>query len=105
MHEVYDGFTPEQEARETERQRLVFTVPELRARGISMFAETIDYLNDAMAERMGRSPDDPVRADVLRRLDGRHHGAVPRLRRRTTCVRLLAHIDEALVLLENGFGR
>jgi AcrR family transcriptional regulator len=104
MHEVYDDFTPEETAREIERQRLVFTVPELRSRAISMFADTIDYLNDALAERMGRSPDDPAVRVFCGTLMGTIMGQYLAFGADEDLSALLSHIDEALVLLEKGMG-
>jgi AcrR family transcriptional regulator len=103
LHEVYDDFTPEQTEREMERQRLVFTVPELRARSVLMFAETIDYVKDAMAERMGRPSDDPY----VRMFCGALMGAIMGQYLAfggEDLPEMLAHIDDALVLLEKGFG-
>jgi len=101
MHAVYDRFTDEEAERETERQRLVLTVPELRMRTISMFAEAIDFLAAVIAERVGRPADD---VDV-RTFAGAFMGAIlgqylafdgadPR--------DLLLHIDKAFDLLEGG---
>jgi AcrR family transcriptional regulator len=103
MHEVYDDFTPQETAREIERQKLVFAVPELRSRAISMFADTIDYLNDSMAERMGRSPDDPTVRVFCGALMGAIMGQYLAFGGDDLHA-LLAHIDEALVLLEKGIG-
>ena len=43
---------------EAERIRLVTAVPELRARMLAQFSEMIQMLAEAVAERVGRQPDD-----------------------------------------------
>jgi AcrR family transcriptional regulator len=101
MHAVYDGFTPEQAEREQERQQLVLTVPELRARAVSMFAEAIGFLTDMVAERVGRSADDP---DV-RTFAGALMGAIlgQYLAFRGSDARdMLKVIDQALDLVDRG---
>ncbi|EQD38901.1 TetR family transcriptional regulator, partial [mine drainage metagenome] len=46
-----------------ERNKLIRTVPELRARMLDEFAQTIHLFAVAAAERFGRGPDEPdVRA-------------------------------------------
>jgi AcrR family transcriptional regulator len=44
--------------REQQRQRLIQAVPELRARVLQEYANTIDALARVLAERAGRPPDD-----------------------------------------------
>jgi AcrR family transcriptional regulator len=104
MHAVYDGFTPEEMAREMERQRLVTGVPELRARALSQFADAMGYLNDVLATRMGRRPDDPAVRVFCGALVGTIIGQY--LAFGGADFRdMLTHIDDALTLLQEGFGR
>ena len=55
---VYESFSPEQLERERERQRLASTEPELRARAITFFADTIETMVVVVARRTGRPADD-----------------------------------------------
>jgi hypothetical protein len=47
-----------QQTQEAERIRLVLAVPDLRARMLAQFSEMIQMLAEAVAERVGRQPDD-----------------------------------------------
>src|SRR4051794_33597448 len=72
MHDVYAELTPEQMAREAERQRLVAEVPELRARMLEVYVTGLTLLSDAFAERLGQPADDIA----VRTLAGAVIGAV-----------------------------
>jgi AcrR family transcriptional regulator len=101
IREVYAGLSDEQLQRELERTELAMGVPEIRARTLSMFADTIDFLVPALAERLGRDVDDPEVRTFCGALMGAIMGqylayagmGIPDL---------TAKIDEALELLENG---
>ena len=101
MHAVYDVFTPEQAEREQERQQLVLTVPELRARAVSMFAEAIGFLTDMVAERVGRSPDDPDVRTFAGALMGAILGQYLAFGGSDTAD-MLKVIDQALDLMDRG---
>jgi AcrR family transcriptional regulator len=101
MHVVYDRFSDEEAEREAERQNLVLKEPELRMRAVSMLADAISFLAEAIAERAGRPADDTdVRTyagAVMGAILGQYlafDGADPR--------DLLAHIDRAFDLLEGS---
>ena len=58
MASVFGSLTPEQLALEVERQELIVSVPELRARMLDDLAGTFRGFAEALAARVGRSPDD-----------------------------------------------
>ena len=63
MAEVFGALTPEELALERQREELILSVPELRARMLDDLAATIREVAVVLAERVGRSPDElPVRA-------------------------------------------
>jgi AcrR family transcriptional regulator len=53
IHDVFAHSTQEQWDRERQRQRLFTEVPELRARAVQQFSETINLLAGVVAERAG----------------------------------------------------
>ena len=63
MAAVFSGLTPEDLALEYERQELILSVPDLRARMLDDLAITIRQVAEVLAARVGRSADElPVRA-------------------------------------------
>ena len=63
MAEVFGALTAEELALERQREELILSVPELRARMLDCLAATIREVAQVLAERVGRSPDElPVRA-------------------------------------------
>lgn len=58
MRLASEHLTPEEWARERERQRLVFGEPELRSAMMDLFAGGIDVIATLAARRTGRSPDE-----------------------------------------------
>jgi AcrR family transcriptional regulator len=58
MEHVFGMMSEEQFAREVTRQRLIRSVPELRAAQLDELRRTIDMLADGVAERTGRPPGD-----------------------------------------------
>ncbi len=58
MREVYAGLTAEEMALEREREKLIRSVPELRARMLDDLTATIDMVAEVGAKRMGRAADD-----------------------------------------------
>ena len=59
-----------------------------------MFADTIDYMNDTMAERMGRPPDDPAVRVFCGALMGPVIGQYLAFGGEDGLPALLAHLDE-----------
>jgi AcrR family transcriptional regulator len=58
MRQVFGQLSAEEVAVQRERDRLIRSVPELRARMLDEFARNIQLLAEVLAERMGRRPDD-----------------------------------------------
>jgi AcrR family transcriptional regulator len=58
MRSVFAEFTAERMAQERERQALILSVPELRASALDGLATTVQLLAEAVAERVGRRPDE-----------------------------------------------
>jgi AcrR family transcriptional regulator len=58
MSAVLGELPPSELDLERERGRLIFAVPELRARFMDQFAATIAMLAEALATRIGREPED-----------------------------------------------
>ena len=58
MHAVFAELPPAELEREKLRGQLVLAVPELRARALAQFADTMQATAELIAERVGRSPDD-----------------------------------------------
>lgn len=58
IHEVYSGLREEESELEQARQRLILSVPELRAKLMDQMADATGMLNDAIGQRLGRPPDD-----------------------------------------------
>lgn len=90
-------------ARERQRATLIISVPELRARTLDQLASTLQPLTDAVAERTGRSPEDPA----VRALTGAVLGvAISAMltASREPAADYLELMDEALAHLETGFA-
>jgi AcrR family transcriptional regulator len=58
MREAWASFTPEEWEQIREGAHLSVHVPEIRARAMNEFARTIDAVAGALADRVGRAPDD-----------------------------------------------
>jgi AcrR family transcriptional regulator len=58
MREVLGSLRAEESELERARQRLLLSVPELRAKLFEQLGEAVVQLNAAVAERVGRTPDD-----------------------------------------------
>ncbi|TNC22903.1 acyl-CoA-like ligand-binding transcription factor [Amycolatopsis alkalitolerans] len=56
--QVLDSLPAEESELERARQRLIFSVPELRVRLVDQLSEGIAMFNDGVARRLGRDPDD-----------------------------------------------
>ena len=60
MGQLFDDLPPEQLALQQERDALIRSVPELRARMLDEFAKSLELFAEIVAERVGRRPDDPA---------------------------------------------
>ncbi|HEV7185415.1 MAG TPA: TetR family transcriptional regulator [Leifsonia sp.] len=58
MQSILGNLNAEQNAEQSERIELLLAVPALRAAAIAQFSDTMSMLAEAIAERIGRSPDD-----------------------------------------------
>ena len=58
MRETFESLTEAEATREFQRHELARSVPELRARMLDQFAGGLAMLAEALADRLGRSPDD-----------------------------------------------
>jgi AcrR family transcriptional regulator len=58
VRQVFEELPTEESEREQQRHELARTVPELRARMLDGFVSGLMLLSDALAERLGRAPDD-----------------------------------------------
>lgn len=58
LRDVFHGLSAEEVKQERARQRLIVEVRELRAGVLEQFGEGIGLLTDAIAQRLGRKPDD-----------------------------------------------
>ncbi|MEV4177319.1 TetR family transcriptional regulator [Nonomuraea sp. NPDC049709] len=59
MRAVIEAQTPEERADSLERERLMLTVPELWAASLENITGVVRSLNERLAAREGRAPDDP----------------------------------------------
>jgi AcrR family transcriptional regulator len=60
LHSVLGTLPTEELALERQRAMLIISVPELRARVLEQIAETMEPFTEAVAERTGRTIDDPA---------------------------------------------
>ncbi|WP_246257723.1 TetR family transcriptional regulator [Amycolatopsis anabasis] len=58
LHDVFERLPADESELEFARQRLVFTVPELRTALLDLFVSGLGLLVGAVAERVGREPGD-----------------------------------------------
>jgi AcrR family transcriptional regulator len=58
MREAWSSFTPAEWAQIREGAKLSAVVPEIRAHAMNEFSRTINVIAEALAGRVGRSPDD-----------------------------------------------
>lgn len=102
MKEVFGSVSPAELAAQSERAELVFSVPELRMRMLDELLRTLQVFAQLLAERAGKSADDPK----LRALAGAMLGVVIATWLHTGSVfspAFLAQLDSALADLESGF--
>ena len=101
-HEVFDRITAKEWEQEQLRQRLFQSVPELRARAMQQYTETIGLLAEVIAERAGL-PADNLSARVLSgAVVGAMLAAVPHGMTVAYERSDFARMDEALELLMSG---
>lgn len=58
LHELFSNLSREQLAEELRRHALIISVPELHARMLADFLQTVRHIADVIAERTGRPADD-----------------------------------------------
>jgi AcrR family transcriptional regulator len=58
FNEAFGELTPEVQAEQTGRMRLILSVPELRASMLDQFGQAMRLLGQVLGERMGRRSDD-----------------------------------------------
>ena len=60
MRQVFADLPAAELAMQQERDALIRSVPELRARMLDEFAKSLELFAEIVAERVGRQPDDPA---------------------------------------------
>ena len=105
VREALATLTPAEWAEFRETSALSFSVPEIRARAFDELAQTIQNMAEAMAKRVGRSPDDLA----VRTIAGAVLGVIitvtlpwTDLAHHDADVDAFRRVDEALALLESG---
>lgn len=98
LTQMLEQISPEQKDRELIRQRLVGSVPELRARQLDEMAKGIELLADAMADREGLERGHPR----SRAWAGAVVGVVMALYLADPSSSFIDQLDGALGLLEDG---
>jgi AcrR family transcriptional regulator len=98
LNQMLELISPEQKDREVIRQRLVGSVPELRARQLDEMAKGIELLADAMADREGLERGHPR----SRAWAGAVVGVVMALYLADPSSSFIDQLDGALGLLEEG---
>lgn len=58
IHDVFTALPAEEVARQWERSKLIFSIPELRMRTLDQFTSMIQLITEMVAKRVGRSPGD-----------------------------------------------
>jgi AcrR family transcriptional regulator len=58
LRDVLASLPVEESQVESSRQQLIFSVPELRSAMLDQFMDGLNMINEAVAERTGREPDD-----------------------------------------------
>jgi AcrR family transcriptional regulator len=102
IHEVFNSLSDEDWQRERQRQRLFTDVPELRARAMQQYANTIVLLAAAVAERAGLPADDFSARVLAGAVIGAAMAGVPGGLMGSYDPRDLDGLDGALRLLRDG---
>jgi MFS transporter, DHA2 family, multidrug resistance protein len=100
---AFAGLTPQQRAEQNERIALTLTVPRLRAAMLDQISQAMQLLASAMAERVGRRPDD----FTVRTVVGAIVGAATAVSAAVTedpDADIPALIDQAIAQLEPGLA-
>lgn len=99
---VVERISAEEWEAERERQVLVRTVPELRARQLQQYVQAIDLLTGAIAERAGLPDDDLAVRATAGAVIGVSLAAIPHALAGPHELADYGRMDEALALLEAG---
>ncbi|GAA4454876.1 acyl-CoA-like ligand-binding transcription factor [Phytohabitans houttuyneae] len=102
IREVSGRMSPEEWAAERERQELVRTVPELRARHLQQYVQAIELVAGVIAERSGQPDDHPAVRAMAGAVIGVSLAATPHVIDGSHELADYSCIDEALALLEAG---
>jgi hypothetical protein len=102
IREVVARISPEEWEAERERQDLVRTVPELRARHLQQYVEVIELLAGAIGERAGLPADDFAVRAMAGAVIGVSLAATPHVLAGAHELADYDRVDEALALLEAG---
>ncbi len=100
MRAVMGALTDEQRRRESARQRLVLSVPELRARSLETFTGTVRLMAELSAERNGLPPDHLENRVLAGAIMGTLLGSLPDLGAALDVDAVVDAMDEALALLD-----
>jgi AcrR family transcriptional regulator len=100
LREVFGSLTPREREEENERLSLSRQVPELRAARLDELIRTMRLVAGIVAERVGRSPDDPA----VRAFAGAFIGVAMStiLAGHNPITKTYEQFDDALALLEAG---
>jgi AcrR family transcriptional regulator len=101
MRSTFEGLTEAEGARELQRHELARSVPELRARMLDQFAGGLEMLTVALADRLGRSPDDVAVRALAGAIVGVGLSAVLASEERSP--KFLELLDASFAQLEAGF--
>jgi AcrR family transcriptional regulator len=102
MRATLAGLTPEQAAAQRERDALIRSVPELRARMLDEFGRTVQLLAELIAERVGRRADDPEVRTLAGAVVGVAIAAWFASPEYESLPEFVALVDEGLARLESG---
>jgi AcrR family transcriptional regulator len=102
IQDAYQQISPEDWKREQQRQRLVQAVPELRARALQTYVDTIGMLAGVVAERAGLAPDDFSARVLSGAVIGSALAAMPHGLATELEAREFRRLDAALDLLQAG---
>jgi AcrR family transcriptional regulator len=102
MRQVFAGMSPEELAVQRERDALIRSVPELRARMLDEFARNLEQIAELVAERVGRRADDPAVRTLAGAVIGVAISAWYAVGDQATTNEYLAVMDAGLAQLEAG---
>jgi AcrR family transcriptional regulator len=102
MRQVFAGLSAEELALQRERDRLIRSVPELRARMLDEFARNLQQIAELVAERVGRRADEPAVRTLAGAVIGVGISAWYSLGDQATTEEYMAMMDAGLAQLEAG---